>query len=242
MNPLFVPSHAMVLAAGLGQRMRPITDTLPKPLVRIGGKAMLDHALDRLAAIGVSHAVVNVHHLADRIEAHLQSREKPRITISDERAQLLETGGGVAKALPLLGNDPFFHLNSDSLWVEGDVSNLGAMAHAWQPERMDMLLLLADVAHSMGYDGAGDFHVAPDGRLARRQRGETVPHIYAGVAIMKPTLLLDVPEGRWSLNVLFDRLIATGRLCGHVMHGEWLHVGTPEAIPLAEARFAAFAG
>lgn len=242
MNPSFVPLHAMVLAAGLGQRMRPITDTLPKPLVRIGGKAMLDHALDRLAAAGVSHAVVNVHHLAARIEAHLALRTQPRISISDERAELLETGGGVTKALPLLGTEPFFHLNSDSLWVEGKASNLVDLASAWAPERMDMLLMLADVAHSMGYDGAGDFHIAPDGALTRRKPGEHVPHIYAGVAIIKPELLTDVPSGPWSLNLLFDRLIASGRLHGHVMHGEWLHVGTPEAIPEAEARFAAFAG
>ena len=222
--------------------MRPITDTVPKPLVKIGGKAMLDHALDRLAAIGIEHAVVNVHHLAGKIEAHLAARTSPAITISDERAELLETGGGVTKALPLLGDRPFFHLNSDSLWVEGEASNLAAMALAWVPARMDMLLMLADVAHSMGYEGAGDFHLAPDGALTRRKAGEVVPHIYAGVAIIKPELLADAPQGRWSLNVLFDRLIAGGRLHGHVMHGQWLHVGTPQAIPEAEARFAAFAG
>lgn len=238
----FVPRHAMVLGAGLGQRMRPITNTLPKPLVKIAGKAMLDHALDRLAAVGVTHAVVNVHHLASKIETHLASRTAPQITISDERAELLETGGGVTKALPLLGTKPFFHLNSDSLWVEGGVSNLAMMAKAWAPERMDMLLMLADVAHSMGYDGAGDFHIAPDGSLTRRKPGEQVPHIYAGVAIIKPELLAGAPSGPWSLNLLFDRLIASGRLHGHVMHGEWLHVGTPEAIPQAEARFAAYAG
>jgi MurNAc alpha-1-phosphate uridylyltransferase len=242
MSLSFIPRHAMVLAAGLGQRMRPITDTLPKPLVRIAGKAMLDHALDRLAAVGVTDAVVNVHHLAGKIEAHLATRTGPRIVISDERVELLETGGGVTKALPLLGTAPFFHLNSDSLWVEGEVSNLAAMARAWEPERMDMLLMLADVASSMGYDGAGDFHVAADGRLARRRQGEQVPHIYAGVAIIKPELLHDAPSGPWSLNLLFDRLIAAGRLHGHVMHGEWLHVGTPAAIPEAEARFTAYAG
>lgn len=242
MQPQFVPTHAMVLAAGLGQRMRPITDTLPKPLVRIGGKTMLDHALDRLAAIGVANAVVNVHHLADKIEAHLAARTLPAITISDERAELLETGGGVTKALPLLGDEPFFHLNSDSLWVEGEASNLAAMARTWSPERMDMLLMLANRAHSMGYDGDGDFHLAPDGTLTRRKAGEVVSHIYAGVAIIKPELLTDAPHGRWSLNILFDRLIAHGRLHGLVMHGQWLHVGTPQAIPEAEARFAAFAG
>ncbi len=234
------PSHAMVLAAGLGQRMRPITDRIPKPLVSIGGKPMLDHALDRLAAVGVTHAVVNVHHLADQIEAHLATRTRPRITISDERAELLETGGGVAKALPHLGAEPFFHLNSDSLWVERGASNLAALADAFDPARMDMLLLLARADRSMGYDGAGDFHLAPDGRLTRRAAGERVPHIYAGVAILKPELLADAPAGRWSLNRLFDQAIVRGRLFGHVLDGEWLHVGTPEAIPEAEARFAAF--
>ncbi len=237
----FRPTHAMVLAAGLGQRMRPITDTLPKPLVAIGGKPMLDHALDRLAEVGVWEAVVNVHHLADRIEAHLEGRTAPRITISDERAALLETGGGVAKALPHLGTEPFFHINSDSLWVENGVSNLAALASAWAPERMDMLLLVADKARSLGYDGPGDFHKAPDGALTRRRPGEPAPCIYAGVAIIKPALLADAPAGRWSLNLLFDRLIAQGRLHGHALDGEWLHVGTPEAIPAAEARFRAFA-
>ncbi len=239
MTPRFVPTHAMVLAAGLGQRMRPITDVIPKPLVEIGGKSMLNHALDRLAAIGVSHAVVNVHHLADKIEQHVASRTAPHITISDERAELLETGGGVSKALPFLGTGPFFHLNSDSLWVERGVSNLKRLAEAWEPATMDMLLMLAEAGRSVGYDGQGDFHLAADGGLSRRKAGQTVPYIYAGVAILKPDLLRDAPAGRWSLNLLFDRLIATGRLRGHVLDGEWLHVGTPDAIPLAEARFAA---
>ena len=235
----FVPTHAMVLAAGLGQRMRPITDTLPKPLVVIGGKSMLDHALDRLADIGVTDAVVNVHHLAGMIERHLARRQSPRIVISDERAELLETGGGVTKALPHLGDQPFFHLNSDSLWTEHGQSNLLCLAQAWEPARMDMLLMLAQTCRSMGYDGAGDFHLAADGALMRRKPGETVPHIYAGVAILKPGLLGGAPRGRWSLNLLFDKLIAQGRLFGHVMSGEWLHVGTPDAIGEAEARFTA---
>lgn len=236
-----VPTYAMVLAAGLGQRMRPITDHTPKPLVAIGGKPMLDHALDRLAAVGVTDAVVNVHHLAHRIEAHLATRTTPHITISDERAELLETGGGVTKALPHLGERPFFHLNSDSLWVERGISNLALLAAAWDGGRMDMLLLLADRASSVGYDGAGDFHLAPDGALTRRRAGEAAPHVYAGVAIMTPAILADAPTGRWSLNLLFDRLIASRRLFGHRLEGEWLHVGTPEAIAPAEARFAAAA-
>jgi MurNAc alpha-1-phosphate uridylyltransferase len=231
--------RAMVLAAGLGQRMRPITDTLPKPLVAIGGKAMLDHALDRLAEAGVQDAVVNVHHLAGQIEAHLASRRTPRIVISDERAELLETGGGVKKALPLLGDDPFFHVNSDSLWSETGCSNMSAMAGAWDAARMDMLLLLARREGSVGFDGRGDFFRDEDGLLTRRGSAASAPYVYAGVAIMKPDLFVETPEGPFSLNLLFDRAIAAGRLHGLVLEGQWLHVGTPEAIPLAEEAFAA---
>ena len=231
--------RAMVLAAGLGQRMRPITDTLPKPLVTIGGKAMLDHALDRLAQAGVSQAVVNVHHLADRIEAHLEGRNTPRVTISDERAQLLETGGGVKKALPLLGDAPFFHVNSDSLWSESGRSNLAAMASAWDEAAMDMLLLLARREDSVGFDGAGDFFCGVEGRLTRRGAAASAPYVYAGVAILKPALFTDTPDGPFSLNLLFDRAIAAGRLYGQALDGQWLHVGTPEAIAPAEAAFAA---
>lgn len=239
MTDPFRPSHAMVLAAGLGQRMRPITDHTPKPLVAVGGKTMLDHALDRLAEVGVSRAVVNVHHLAAQIERHVATRSMPAIAISDERDALLETGGGVVKALPHLGTAPFFHLNSDSLWVERGVSNLALLADAWRPDAMDMLLLLAPREGSLGYDGAGDFHRGDDGALTRRAGTETAAHVYAGVAIIKPGLFDDAPAGRWSLNRLFDRLIPERRLHGLPLLGEWLHVGTPEAIPAANARFAA---
>ena len=231
--------RAMVLAAGLGQRMRPITDTLPKPLVEIGGKAMLDHALDRLAEAGVREAVVNVHHLAEQIETHLSARTSPRITISDERSQLLETGGGVRKALPLLGDNPFFHVNSDSLWSETGHSNLGAMSLGWDPAAMDMLLLLARREDSIGFDGAGDFFRDEAGHLSRRGAAASAPYVYAGVAILKPALFADTPEGPFSLNLLFDRAIAAGRLFGLVLEGQWLHVGTPAAIAPAEAAFAA---
>ncbi len=231
--------RAMVLAAGLGQRMRPITDTLPKPLVTIGGKAMLDHALDRLSDAGVEEAVVNVHHLAGRIEAHLAGRARPRVRISDERAQLLETGGGVKKALPLLGAEPFFHVNSDSLWSERGASNTAAMAAGWDADRMDMLLLLARRETSIGFDGAGDFFRDDDGRLARRGPAAGAPYVYAGVAIIKPALFDETPDGPFSLNLLFDRTIASGTLFGLVLEGQWLHVGTPEAIAPAEAAYAA---
>ncbi|UZF91970.1 nucleotidyltransferase family protein [Bosea sp. NBC_00550] len=230
--------RAMVLAAGLGQRMRPITDTLPKPLVQIGGKAMLDHMLDRLADAGVEEAVVNVHHLAGQVEARLADRSQPRITISDERAELLETGGGVKKALPLLGAAPFFHVNSDALWRETGRPAMQAMVEAWEPERMDMLLLLADRQTSIGFDGAGDFFLGDDGRLARRGSAASAPWVYAGVAILKTELFADTPDGPFSLNLLFDRAIARGRLFGERLEGRWLHVGTPDAIAPAEAAFA----
>ena len=234
--------RAMVLAAGLGKRMRPITDTLPKPLVAIGGKTMLDHALDRLGEAGVEQAVVNVHHLAEKIEAHLEAREKPAITISDERAELLETGGGVKKALPLLGSAPFFHVNSDSLWREAGSSAFAAMREAWRPEAMDLLLLLAKRETSIGFDGAGDFFRDEQGRLTRRGTATSAPYVYAGVAILKPELFADTPDDAFSLNLLFDRAIAADRLFGLVLDGQWLHVGTPEAIAPAEAAFAAARG
>jgi MurNAc alpha-1-phosphate uridylyltransferase len=236
------PTHAMVLAAGLGKRMRPITDTMPKPLVAIGGKSMLDHALDRLAEAGVLTAVVNVHYLAEQIERHVAARTAPRILISDERALLLETGGGVKKALHLLGSEPFLHVNSDSLWVERGVSNVAALCDAWDASTTDILLLIAQREDSIGFDGAGDFHLAGDGTLARRGASPTAPYIYAGVAILKPTLFADTPEGVFSLNLLFDRAIAAGTLKGLPLQGRWLHVGTPEAIAPAEAAFAAASG
>jgi MurNAc alpha-1-phosphate uridylyltransferase len=232
---------AMVLAAGLGKRMRPVTDRIPKPLVRIGGRTMLDQALDRLAEAGVEAAVVNVHHLADRIEKHLESRTKPRIAISDERPELLETGGGIVKALPFLGSAPFLVLNSDSLWIEGPESNVRRMIRSWNPQEMDILLLLAASATSLGYEGFGDFTMDGAGRLRRRREREVTPFVYAGVAVMKPELFAGAPAGAFSLNRLFDRAIETGKLFGLRLDGQWLHVGTPESIKAAEERIAASA-
>jgi MurNAc alpha-1-phosphate uridylyltransferase len=233
-----LPATAMVLAAGLGKRMRPVTDTIPKPLVKVGGCTMLDRALDRLAEAGVERAVVNVHYLADQIEGHVTGRKSPKLVISDERGELLETGGGIRKALPLLGEEPFVLLNSDSLWIEGRKSNLVRMGTAWDPDAMDILLLVAP-RESLGYDGRGDFHIEVDGRLKRRGEGENAPFVYAGVAILKPQLFAQTPEGAFSLNLLFDRAIAAGRLHGLPLDGEWLHVGTPESISAADERLAA---
>lgn len=229
-----VPRRAMVLAAGLGTRMRPLTETTPKPLVTVGGKALIDHVLDRLAAVGVETAVVNVHHFADQIERHIATRRRPAIIVSDERAELLDTGGGVLKALPQLGGAPFFHINSDTLWIDGVKSNLERLAAAFDPEVMDALLLVASTATSVGYSGRGDFAMAPDGRLRRRAEREVVPFVYAGVAILSPAMFAGAPSGAFSLNHLFDRAAENGRLYGIRLDGVWMHVGTPEAIAAAE--------
>lgn len=235
-------TRAFVLAAGLGKRMRPITATTPKPLVEVAGKSLVDYALDRIAEAGIPETVVNVHYLADLMEAHLvRRRGGPAITISDERDKLLETGGGVKKALPLLGTAPFMVLNSDSFWLEGPQPNLRRLVAAWDPERMDMLLLLASAATSLGYDGPGDFNMDKEGRLTRRAEREVSPFVYAGVAILKPELFADTPEGSFSLNLLFDRAIEADRLFGLRLDGQWLHVGTPEALRDAEERVKASA-
>ena len=221
----------MVLAAGLGKRMRPITTTTPKPLVSVGGAAMIDRLLDRLADAGVTDAVVNVHYLADLIETHLARRKGgPRIAISDERGKLLETGGGVVKALPLLGDAPFLLGNSDSMWIEGPVSNIRRLTEFWDPRRMDVLLLLAASASSTGYEGQGDFAMDATGRLRRRREREVTPFVYAGVAIFRPELFADAPDGAFSLNRQFDMALAKDRLYGLRLDGHWLHVGTPEGL------------
>lgn len=241
-EPAPAVTHAFVLAAGLGKRMRPVTATVPKPLVEVAGKALLDHALDRAAEAGIETAIVNVHYLPDLIEGHLARRTGgPAIQVSDERAALLETGGGIRKALPLLGDAPFVVLNSDSFWLEGPAPNLRRLIDAWDPARMDALLLVAPTATSLGYDGAGDFVMDADGRLERRGEREVAPFIYAGVAILQPGLFDDTPEGAFSLNLLFDRAIAAGRLSGMRLDGQWLHVGTPDAIRAAEERVQASA-
>lgn len=228
------PRIAMVLAAGKGERMRPITDRIPKPLVAVGGKALLDHVLDRLADAGVERAVVNVHYLADQIERHLAKRKKPQIVISDERERLLDTGGGVVKALDKLGPEPFFHLNSDTVWIDGVKPNLERLAAGFDPARMDALLLLAPATTSIGYSGRGDYSMVPEGKLKRRTEREIAPFVFAGAAILTPALFKAAPEGVFSLTKLFDRAQEAGRLFGLRLEGVWMHVGTPEAIAIAE--------
>jgi MurNAc alpha-1-phosphate uridylyltransferase len=225
----------MVLAAGLGKRMRPLTDTVPKPLVKVAGRALIDYTLDRLADAGVETAVVNVHYFADTIEKHVKPRTRPKIVISDERAELLDTGGGVVKALPLLGDAPFFHVNSDTIWIEGVTPNLARLGAMFDPGAMDALLLLAATTTSIGYEGRGDFAMGADGRLAWRGERAVVPFVYAGAAILSPALFRDAPAGAFSLNTLFERAIEAGRLFGTRLEGTWMHVGTPAAVAAAEA-------
>jgi MurNAc alpha-1-phosphate uridylyltransferase len=236
------PKSAMVLAAGMGTRMRPLTDTMPKPLVKVAGRALLDHVLDRLSDAGVERAVVNVHHFGEQIIAHVANRKRPQITTSDERGVLLDTGGGVVKALPLLGKDPFYHLNADTVWIDGVTPNLARLAEAFDPQTMDALLLLAPTTDSIGYDGRGDFSMATDGRLTPRPERDVAPFVYAGAAILSPALFTDAPQGKFSLTTLFTRAAAKGRLAGLRLGGLWMHVGTPDAIAAAEAAIRDSAG
>ncbi len=227
-----------VLAAGLGNsRMRPFNGQAPKPLVQVGGKALIDHVLDRLADTGVACAVVNVHHLADQIERHLQARQRPRIVISDERHELLGTGGGVVKALAQLGAAPFFHVNSDTIWIDRrERPNLGRLWRAaFDADRMDALLLLAPTATSIGYEGRGDFAMAADGPLVWRRERDVVPFVYAGAAILAPALFAGAPAGAFGLADLWRRAAEAERLYGLRLEGVWMHVGTPEAVAAAEA-------
>jgi len=218
--------------------MRPLTDEKPKPLVRLRGRPLLDHVLDRLAAAGVARAVVNVHYKGEQIIDHLARREHPATLISDERDALLDTGGGVVRALPLLGDRPFVIHNSDSVWMEGIGSNLDRLLGAFNSDQMDSLMLLAPTATSLGYDGPGDFAMNQLGALRRRREREVVPFAFTGVSIAHPRLFADAPSGAFSLNRLWDRALANGRIFGLRLQGLWMHVGTPEALAEAELRLA----
>lgn len=225
---------AMVMAAGLGKRMRPLTASQPKPLVRVAGKALIDYSLDHLADAGVARAVVNVHYLADALEAHLAKRTAPAIAISDERDLLLETGGGMLKARPLLP-DPFFCLNSDNIWLDGPRNAFVELSNRWNPDEMDALLLLVSHARAHNYTGKGDFHLDPLGRISRRRSGRIAPFIYTGIQIVSHRLLRDAPEGPFGTMQLWQRAIAEGRLYGISHTGLWFEVGDPGAIAPTEA-------
>jgi MurNAc alpha-1-phosphate uridylyltransferase len=230
----------MVMAAGLGKRMRPLTATRPKPLVEVAGKPLIDHVFDRLRSAGVERAVVNVHYLADALEAHLRARMHDLdVVVSDERGHLLETGGGLVKAKPLLGDGPFVCVNSDNLWVDGPIDAIRALGAAWDDARMDALLLLVPLARAGSHRGRGDFHLDAMGRITGRRRpGRVAPFVFTGVQMMHPRLIADAPEGAFSTNLFWNRAIETGRAWGIVHQGLWFDVGTPAAIGETEAALA----
>jgi N-acetyl-alpha-D-muramate 1-phosphate uridylyltransferase len=234
-----VPETAMVMAAGLGTRMRPLTAMRPKPLVEVAGTTLLDHVLDHLARAGVKRAVVNVHYLADALEAHVQRQNHGlEIVISDERGLLLETGGGLMKAKPLISGDPFLCTNTDNIWVDGPRNAIQMLADAWDDDRMDALLLLVPFARAHHHNGRGDFHLDPMGALSRRKPGRIAPFVWTGIQMLSKRLLIDPPEDKFSTNIFWDRAIAAGRAYGIVHQGLWFDVGTPAAIPKTEMMLA----
>ena len=228
------PTRAMIMAAGLGTRMWPLTNAVPKPLVKVGGKALIDHAIDRLAAAGVTTIVVNLHYKADMLKAHLADRKDVELLYSDETDGLLGTGGGVAKALQYFGSEPFFIHNSDTIWIEGFGMALERMKQRWDPDAMDGLLLMAAMINSVGYEGVGDFLMDSEGRLKRVPPGRVSPFAFPGVQIVHPRLFENAPKGGFSTNVLWDRAIEKERLFGIRLDGLWIHVGTPQAVAEAD--------
>ena len=231
-----IPRTAMVMAAGLGKRMRPLTATRPKPLVEVAGAALIDHVLERLRTAGIERAVVNVHYLADALEAHLKRHSHGLdIVISDERDALLETGGGLIRALPLIDCDPFVQVNSDNFWVDGPVDALSLLARHWDDARMDALLLLVPLARANCHGGRGDFHMDAAGHISRRRVGRIAPFVWTGVQMLSKRLIVDPPSPAFSTNIFWDRAIATGRAFGVVHQGLWFDVGTPPAVARTEA-------
>lgn len=227
---------AMVMAAGLGTRMRPLTDNRPKPLVEVAGKAMIDHCFEKLVEAGIGKAVVNVHYCADMMEAHLAALAYPiDIRVSDERAQLLETGGGLVQAEPMIAEDIFFCINSDNLWTDGPTNSLHQLSELWNEERMDALLLLIPRETAHNYHGDGDFHLDGEKRISRKLPGQTAPLIYSGIQLISKRLLRDAPTGAFSTNIFWERAIGEGRLFGAVHEGQWFEVGSPQAIAPTEA-------
>jgi N-acetyl-alpha-D-muramate 1-phosphate uridylyltransferase len=228
-------THAMILAAGFGMRMRPLTLTTPKPLIKVAGKALIDYGVDKLREAKIPHAVVNGHYLADQIEAWSKTVVKPEVKFSNERDVILDTGGGIARALPLLGEEPFFVLNSDSFWIDDKSSGLDRLRDAWNDVEMDCLLLMCHPSQTTGFDGKGDFILADNGRILRyRQAEDPISPVYIGGYLVHPRLFKDAPEGAFSMHVLWRRAIAAGRLFGLAHDGHWLHVGTVDAIKEAE--------
>jgi len=234
--PAEVPHTAMIMAAGLGKRMRPLTATRPKPLIEVNGKPLLDHVLEKLRIAGVRKIVVNVHYLADALEAHLKSRDHGlQVVISDERDLLMETGGGLVRAERLIDCDPFLALNSDNLWIDGPADTLKLLASQWDDVKMDALLLLVPQARALNHKGMGDFHMDRAGRIRRRQKSYVAPFVFTGIQIISKRLLREAPDGPFSTNILWDRAIEEGRCFGAVHQGLWFDVGTPQSIQLTES-------
>lgn len=233
-----MPQTAMVFAAGLGTRMRPLTDRLPKPLIKVAGRPLIDRCLDRFAEAGVKKAIVNVHYMPDMIVDHLRTRTSPQIVISDERDELLDQGGGIRKAVRELGDKPFFVCNTDAFWIEGPLDNLERLAAGWNADIMDILLLVASTPHSIGVDWPGDFTMDTNGRLAKRNEQEVAPFVYTGVGIVKPDLFANETRKKFGLAEYFWAAAKAGRLYGQRLDGQWLHVGRPETIAEAEAAIA----
>ena len=233
-----MPQTAMLLAAGLGTRMRPLTDLLPKPLIKVGGKCLIDWTLDQLATAGVARTVINVHHHAPLLIRHLESRAAPAVAISDETARLLDTGGGVARALPLLGDEPFFVFNCDAIILDGKAPMLKRLAAAWDPIALDVLMLVHPCATAHGFDGAGDFFVDDLGNMKRRGTASSAPFVYAGAYIVHPRVLQSAPKEPFSMNKIWDRAIQAARMKAIVHDGAWYHVGTPAAVGETEVLLA----
>ena len=225
--------RAMILAAGFGTRMRPITDNLPKPLIQVLGRSLIDRTIDRLQESGIETFVVNTHHLSEKIHKHLQKRDDVDIVFSPEN-EILETGGGISNALKNFYDEPFFTCNGDTLWLNGCQNAATRMVKHWDTDKMDGLLMLHSTVNAYGYDGVGDFNIDPLGVLSRRPESEVSPYLFTGVQILHPRLFSRTPKGPFSLNLLYDRAIENGRLYGIVHDGEWFHVGTPEALHEAE--------
>ena len=232
-----VPETAMVMAAGLGKRMRPLTATRPKPLIPVAGKALLDHVFDRLRAAGIKRAVVNVHYLADSLEAHLKAQvEDIDVIVSDERDRLMETGGGLVKAREMIGDQPFLVVNADNLWIDGPADTIKLLASRWDDATMDALLLVVPYARAHNHPGRGDFHVDAQGKITgRRKPGRVAPFVYTGVQILSPRVIRDWPEGPFSTMVFWERAIEAGRAYAFVHQGLWFDVGSPPAIAKTEA-------
>jgi MurNAc alpha-1-phosphate uridylyltransferase len=227
-------TRAMVMAAGLGTRMRPLTNDRPKPMVEVLGRTLVDHAIDRLILGGVKMVIVNVHHKAEMLKAHLAKRKDVEIRISDETESILDTGGAIAKVLDQFEGQPFFTYNSDSIWVEGMGNSMARMHARWNDAEMDALMLLAVAASSVGYEGYGDFEMDSMGVLKRRPEMKLAPFVWTGLQIVHPRLFEGAPKGRFSINPLWDKAIAKGRLIGLRLDGVWLHVGTPTGRNQAE--------